>query len=165
MLVRILFDSIIGVFIVGGLLLAWNFPNPIGEHDVVESKLGLNASFECDILLLMGVFFTISVVCHYKSFVFVDIVHGIGNSGALICSVLVLMVSSESLIVSGNTTDLLSNKFFVQFDNDTDREAQLMFWTCLLLFSFLNVSFWTFKHVVPTVNDVPPVKFGDKVKF
>ena len=44
MLVRILFDSIIGVFIVGGLLLAWNFPNPIGEHDVVESNIFYHCS-------------------------------------------------------------------------------------------------------------------------
>jgi len=144
MIRQIVLDSVVGILILIGLLLAWNFPNPIGEHDVIKSKLGFNASFEFDLLIFMTVFFIVSVVCHYKKFKFVKLVSSISNVIVFSSSILVLMVATESLYVSGDSNEMFSNKFFIQFDNDTDREAQMMFWIVLILFSFTNVSQWPY---------------------
>lgn len=136
MIRQIVLDSVVGILILSGLLLAWNFPNPLGEHDVIKSKIGFNASFEFDLLLFMTLFFIVSVVCHYIQFKFVKLVNSISNVLVFSSSLLVLMVATESLYVSGDS--FFSNKFFQKFDNDTDREAQMMFWISLLLFSFVN---------------------------
>lgn len=135
MIRKIVLDSIVGILVIVGLLLAWNFPNPLGEHDTFKSKIGFNASFEFDFLLFMMVFVVISLVCHYCHFarLFVDI----SNVVVLASSVLVLMVATESLYLTCDGA--FSDKIFRKFDNDTDREAQMMFWVSLLLFSFTNV--------------------------
>merc|ERR1712195_285287 len=92
----------------------------------------------------MTVFFIVSVVCHYKKFKFVKLVSSISNVIVFSSSILVLMVATESLYVSGDSNEMFSNKFFIQFDNDTDREAQMMFWIGLILFSVTNVSQWPY---------------------
>jgi len=148
------FDCIVGILIVVGLLLAWNFPNPLGEHDVFKSKIGFNASFEFDFLVFMMVFFVISLVCRYYHFLrlFVDI----GNVVVLASSVLVLMVATESLYLTCDSN--FSDKIFRKFDNDTDREAQMMFWISLLLFSFTSVRMSVFSPV--TTNTLATMSTG-----
>lgn len=150
---KIVLDSIVGILIIVGLLLAWNFPNPLGEHDTFKSKIGFNASFEFDFLLFMMVFFVISLVCRHFARLFVDI----SNVVVFASSVLVLMVATESLYLTCETN--FSDKIFRKFDNDTDREAQMMFWVSLLLFSFTNA--WTFPdttEVMATMSTEPQKK-------
>ena len=165
MIRQIVLDSGVGILILIGLLLAWNFPNPIGEHDVIKSKMGFNASFEFDLLLFGSVFFIVSVVCHYKKFKFVKLVGSISNVAVFSSSILVLMVATESLYVSG--AEMFSNKLFIKFDNDTDREAQMMFWISLLLFSFTNQ--WSFTDQGPydtkSIQNKAVSKFNEKINF
>ena len=164
MIRQIVLDSIVGILIIVGLLLAWNFPNPIGEHDVIKSKMGFNASFEFDLLLFGGGGFIISVVCHYKNFKFVKLIGSISNVIVFSSSILVLMVATESLYVSGDSNEMFSNKFFMKFDNFTDREAQMMFWISVLLFSFTSRGPCDIK----SIQNKPPVvrqQFTGKVHF
>ena len=165
MIRQIVLDSVVGILILIGLLLAWNFPNPIGEHDVIKSKMGFNASFEFDLLLFVSIFFIVSVVCHYKKFKFVKLVGSISNVAVFSSSILVLMVATESLYVSG--AEMFSNKLFIKFDNDTDREAQMMFWISLLLFSFTNQ--WSFTdqgaYDTKSIQNKAVSKFNEKINF
>jgi len=164
MIRQIVLDSVVGILILIGLLLAWNFPNPMGEHDVIKSKMGFNASFEFDLLIFMTVFFIVSVVCHYKKFKFVKLVGSISNVVVFSSSILVLMVATESLYVSG--AEMFSNKLFIKFDNDTDREAQMMFWISLLLFSFTNQ--WSFtddQGPSKSIQNKAVSKFNEKINF
>lgn len=142
----------------------------MGEHDVIKSKMGFNASFEFDLLIFMTVFFIVSVVCHYKKFKFVKLVGSISNVVVFSSSILVLMVATESLYVSG--AEMFSNKLFIKFDNDTDREAQMMFWISLLLFSFTNQ--WSFTDQGPSksiqnkavsIQNKAVSKFNEKINF
>jgi len=167
MIHKIVLDCIVGILILIGLLLAWNFPNPIGEHDVIKSKMGFNASFEFDLLIFMTVFFIVSVVCHYKKFKFVKLVSCISNVVVFSSSTLVLMVATESLYISGDSNEMFSNKLFIKFDNDTDREAQMMFWISLLLFSFTNQ--WSFtnqgSYDTKSIQNKAVSKFTKKINF
>lgn len=171
MFCQIVLDSVVGILILIGLLLAWNFPNPIGEHDVIKSKMGFNASFEFDLLIFMTIFFIVSVVCHYKKFKFVKLVSSISNALVFSSSILVLMVATESLYVSGDSNEIFSNKFFIQFDNDTDREAQMMFWIVLILFSFTNQRHYDTESTGPyntkstVMVPIPVTKLTGKVHF
>lgn len=150
MLHQVIIDLAVGILLIVGLIIAWNFPNPIGEHDTVKSKLGFNASFEFDLIGFAAIFFTISLICHYwkhknsQHRTVVQTIHGVSDTAIAVALLLNLFVSTESLYLSGKD-ELLSNKIFAKFDNDTDREAQMMFWVALLLVSFSQVSF-TFQN-------------------
>lgn len=142
MLHQIIIDSAVGILLVVGMIIAWNFPNPIGEHDTVKSKIGFNASFEFDILIASTIFYITSLVCHYwrPNNPINKVIHSIADTCVSTSVILVFIIATESLYLSGGD-DMLSNKIFAKFDNDTDREAQMMFWVALLLVSFSQISF------------------------
>ena len=104
MLHQIIIDSAVGILLVVGMIIAWNFPNPIGEHDTVKSKIGFNASFEFDILIASTIFYITSLVCHYwrPNNPINKVIHSIADTCVSTTVILVFIIATESLYLSAS---------------------------------------------------------------